>query len=168
VWQHEWITKQEAVAMELHSESFSDGSLIPDVYTCDGRDRSPHLAWTGAPRGTLSYAIIMDDPDAPGGTFGHWGVCNLPPELTHVDEGFSSDDASELGALQVMNDLGRHGYGGPCPPKGHGPHHYRFQLLALDVPKLDVSPRASVLDLEQAAHPHVLKRARLTGIYERK
>jgi Raf kinase inhibitor-like YbhB/YbcL family protein len=169
VWQHGWVTKlEEVAAMELHSESFSNESPIQDVYTCDGKERSPHLAWSGAPRGTMSYAIIVDDPDAPGGTFAHWGVCNLPPELTHVDEGFSSEDADELGALQAMNDFGRRGYGGPCPPKGHGLHHYRFQVLALDVPRLDIPSRASVRDLEEAAHPHILNRARLTGIYERK
>lgn len=154
--------------MEVHSESFSDNSPIPDMYTCEGKDRSPHLAWSGLPRGTLSLAIIVDDPDAPGGTFAHWGVCNLPPELTHVDEGFSEEDAADLGALQVTNDFGKRGYGGPCPPKGHGPHHYRFQVLALDVVRLDISPRASVRDLELALHPHVLSRARMTGVYERK
>ncbi|MDX9741212.1 MAG: YbhB/YbcL family Raf kinase inhibitor-like protein, partial [Gammaproteobacteria bacterium] len=93
--------------------------------------------------------------------------CNLPPELTHVDEGFSEEDAGALGALQVMNDYGHRGYGGPCPPRGHGRHHYRFQVFALDVPNLDLAARASVQELEEALHPHILGRARLTGVYGR-
>lgn len=153
--------------MELHSESFSDDIPIPETHTCDGGDRSPHLAWSGAPRATRSFVIIVDDPDAPGGTFAHWGVCDLPPEMTHVDEGFAAMDARAVGAAQMMNDYGRRGYGGPCPPRGHGMHHYRFQVLALDVPHLDLPSRADVRELEAAAHPHVLDRARLTGIYSR-
>lgn len=153
--------------MELHSESFSDDAPIPDTYTCDGGDRSPHLAWSGAPRATRSFAIIVDDPDAPGGTFAHWGICDLPAEMTHVDEGFAATDASAVGATQMMNDYGRRGYGGPCPPRGHGMHHYHFQVLALDVPHLDLSARADVRELEAVAHAHVVDRARLTGVYGR-
>lgn len=153
--------------MELHSQGFASEQRIPDQYTCSGKDRSPHLAWSDAPRATRSYALIIDDPDAPSGTFSHWGVYDIPAEMTHLDEGFSSDDARAVGAKQVMNDFGRIGYGGPCPPVGHGVHHYRFQLLALDVEHLDLPARADCRALEEAAHPHVLGRARVTATYSR-
>lgn len=155
--------------MELHSISFGNGGPIPDFYTCNGKGHSPHLAWSGAPRATRSYAVIVADPDAPGGTFAHWGVCDIPVEMDHLDEDFSgSGDAREVGARQVVNDFGRQGYGGPCPPHGHGVHHYRFELLALDVARLDLPRRASCRELEAAARPHVLSRARLIGTYERR
>lgn len=161
------IEAQEDIAMELHSESFKNDDRIPELYTCSGRDHSPHLAWSGAPRATRSYALIVDDPDAPAGTFAHWGIYDIPPEMTHLDEGFSGRDAQAVGARQVMNDFGRRGYGGPCPPHGHGVHHYRFQLLALDVDHLEVPERADCRQLEEAAHTHVLNRARLTGTFSR-
>lgn len=153
--------------MELHSESFKEDDRIPDLYTCNGRDHSPHLAWSGAPRATRSYALIVDDPDAPAGIFAHWGVYDIPAEMTHLDEGFSRGDAKAVGAKQVMNDFGRKGYGGPCPPRGHGLHHYRFHLLALDCDRLDVSERADCRQLEEAARPHVLSQARIVGTFSR-
>lgn len=154
--------------MELHSASFGNDQPIPDLYTCSGRGHSPHLAWSGAPRATRSYAVIVDDPDAPSGVFAHWGLYDIPVEMTHLDEDFSdSGDAGEVGARQVVNDFGRQGYGGPCPPHGHGVHHYRFELLALDVPHLELPARADCRELQAAAQPHVLSRARLMGTYAR-
>lgn len=104
------------MTMKVHSRSFGDGERIPDLYTCNGKDHAPHIAWSGAPKGTRSFAVIMDDPDAPGGTFAHWGVYDIPPEMTHLDEGFNAEDAHAIGAKQVRNDFGRNDYGGPAPP----------------------------------------------------
>lgn len=153
--------------MEVHSVSFEHNRRIPADYTCEGSNHSPHLAWGNLPPTTRSLAIIVDDPDAPAGTFSHWGVYDISPEMTHVDEAFSRRDAGSVGAEQVMNDFGRRGYGGPCPPRGHGQHGYRFRVLALAVPELDLPAHANVPDLERAAAPHILDEAVIIGTYER-
>jgi Raf kinase inhibitor-like YbhB/YbcL family protein len=153
--------------MKLHSASFNDHERIPEVYTCEGKDVSPHLAWSDAPRDTRSFALVVEDPDAPAGTYRHWGVYDIPAEMTHIDEGFSGEDAANVGAKQVLNDFGHAGYGGPCPPPGHGEHHYRFELLALDVEHLDLPRGADVRALLNTAHPHILSRARLEATYSR-
>lgn len=155
------------MTMKVHSRSFGDGERIPDLYTCNGKDHAPHIAWSGAPKGTRSFAVIMDDPDAPGGTFAHWGVYDIPPEMTHLDEGFNAEDAHAIGAKQVRNDFGRNDYGGPAPPPGHGEHRYQFRVLALDVDRLEVPPRADCRTLEEVARPHELSRAKITGTYSR-
>lgn len=153
--------------MELHSENFRSDEPIPAAHTCEGKNHSPHLAWTDVPVGTRSLALIVDDPDAPSGTFAHWGIYDIPAEMTHLDEGFTRQDAESLAIRQVVNDFSRIGYEGPCPPRGHGIHHYRFRLLALDVEHLDLSVRANCRELEEAARPHILGRARMTGTYSR-
>ena len=155
------------MTMAVESRSFSDGERIPDLYTCNGKDHSPHIEWRGLPQATRSLLVIMDDPDAPGGTFAHWGVHDIPIEVTHLDEGFTEEDAQAIGAKQVRNDFGRGGYGGPAPPPGHGEHHYGIRVLALDVDHLEVPPRADCRMLEEAARPHELSRARITGTYSR-
>jgi Raf kinase inhibitor-like YbhB/YbcL family protein len=153
--------------MELQSDALKADETIPSVYTCDGKNRSPHLAWSHLPAGTRSLALIVDDPDAPNGTFGHWGLYDIPPEMTHLDEGFSRADAEAEGIRQVLNDFGHMGYDGPCPPRGHGVHHYRFRLFALDVNHLELPHRANCRDLEEAVRPHILARAGLTATYSR-
>ena len=153
--------------MELYSETLRANESIPPVYTCEGKNRSPHLAWNDVPLGTRSFALIVDGPDARSGTFGHWGVYDIPAEMTHLDEGFTSEDAQALGIRQVLNDLGHASYDGPCPPRGHGVHHYQFKLFALDVDHLELPARANCRELEEAVRPHVLGRARLTATYSR-
>lgn len=142
----------------LTSDAFADGEPIPTQFSCDGADQPPPLAWSEPPHGTQSFALIVDDPDAPGGTFRHWGAYDIPASVRSVSGPFQ----------QAVNDFGKSGYGGPCPPKGHGPHRYRFKLLALDVEKLDVAPGAKIQDVEAAAEKHFVGRAELTGEYERK
>jgi len=142
----------------LTSEAFADGQPIPTQFTCDGTDQPPPLAWAEPPDGTRSIALIVDDPDAPSGTFRHWGVYDIPPNARSLGGAFP----------EAVNDFGKPGYGGPCPPKGHGPHHYRFKLLALDVGKLNLQPGASVSEVEVQSSQHLLGRAELTGTYERK
>lgn len=153
--------------MELHSESFRPDEAIPQTYSCEGKNRSPHLAWSGVPSGARSLALVVQDPDAPSGTFGHWGLYDIPVELNHLDEGFDGREAASLGIRQVLNDFGHLAYDGPCPPRGHGVHHYQFQLLALDVPHLELPSRVNCRELEEAAGPHILDRAGLTAVYSR-
>jgi Raf kinase inhibitor-like YbhB/YbcL family protein len=143
----------------LTTTAFADGGGIPTSCTCDGEDRPPLLAWTNPPAGTRSFALIVDDPDAPGGTFTHWLVYDLPATCARLDE--------HPAGTSLPNDFGRTAYGGPCPPVGHGPHRYVFTLLAVDVPNLAVHGRTRAA-LERALQGHVLGTARVTGVYERR
>lgn len=146
----------------LTSEDFEDGQRIPQVHSGEGADQSPQLSWDEPPPGTKSFALIMDDPDAPSGTFAHWAVYDIPANVTGIKRG-------EAGRFpEAVNDFGNSGYGGPMPPEGHGTHRYRFKLYALDVEKLNLSTRAKVGDVEQEAKRHQIAVAQLTGTYERK
>lgn len=148
--------------MELTSSAFTTGQTLPAEYTCDGAGRSPPLAWSGAPPNTQSFALIIEDPDAPKGTFRHWGVYDIPAAMHQLDA-----DAAGSGELrQTNNGFGKPGYGPPCPPKGDAPHHYQFRLLALDVPRLSGSP-ADVKALLDATDGHVVGNAELTVLYGR-
>lgn len=146
---------------ELSSDAFQNGQPIPDRFSCDGDDRSPGLSWSAPPEGTKSFALIVDDPDAPSGLFRHWGAYDIPAGDRELRAG-----ASPPG--EARNSFGKPGYGGPCPPPGHGLHHYHFKLYALDVDKLDVRPDAKVEEIEAAAQQHALGRADLIGTFERK
>ena len=107
--------------MRLNSTAFADGSAIPRRFTCDGEDLSPSLNWSDAPTGTRSFALLCDDPDAPAGTWHHWAAYDIPATLTMLALG-AATDAEKLGFKQAINDFQRPGYGGPCPPRGHGLH----------------------------------------------
>ena len=144
----------------LTSSAFSPGAELPTRYTCDGEDVSPPLAWSEPPSGTRSFALILDDPDAPRGTFTHWLAWGLRPETRQLDEG-------ETPAAEGQNDFGKTGYRGPCPPPGHGPHRYVFRLYALDS-TLELAPGARRDDLERLIAEHRLAAAELTGTYERR
>lgn len=157
------IQPAPASTMQLTSTAFTAGATIPDEYTCDGSGRSPPLAWTGAPANAQSFALIVEDPDAPNGIFRHWGVYGIPAGTHELAEG-----AAEKGGLkQTKNDFGKQGYGPPCPPKGDSPHHYHFRLLALDVPQLSGSP-ANVKDLLEATDGHVVGNGELIALYGRR
>ena len=149
-------------SFSLSSTAFGDGQAIPMQFTCDGADRSPPLDWSDPPRGTRSLALIVDDPDAPGGTFRHWGAYDLPAATRSLPPG------QVIGAKAATNDFGKVGYGGPCPPNAGGPHHYRFKLYALTVDQLAVAPNALIADVEREAQKHMLAHAELTGLYERR
>ena len=152
--------------LQIRSSAFAPGGAIPREHTCEGRDAAPPLAWSGAPAGTKSFALIVDDPDAPSGTFSHWAAFNIPPTARDLAAG--AGNQSEGMMSQAQNDFGNSGYGGACPPNGHGPHRYRFKLFALDVDRLDVPSGAKVKDVEARAEQHLVARAELTGTYERK
>jgi hypothetical protein len=145
------------MAFTVTSSAFADGQQVPKQFTCDGDDVPPPLTVREPPKGTKSLAIIADDPDAPKGTFTHWLAYDIPADgnVLRVTAGKT-----------LKNDFGRKGYGGPCPPKGHGPHRYYFTVYAVDVETLDV-PGDSRDDLEAALKAHTLGQARLMGRYER-
>ncbi|MFL6788501.1 MAG: YbhB/YbcL family Raf kinase inhibitor-like protein [Sphingomicrobium sp.] len=147
----------EMAGFTLTSEAFADGQPIPPQFTCDGADQAPPLTWGEPPKGTRSFALVVDDPDAPSGTFRHWGAFDIPASARSSSGPFQ----------QALNDFGKVGYGGPCPPNGHGPHHYRFKLFALGTDRLNLS-NPKVADVEAEAEKNVLGRARLTGTYERR
>lgn len=150
------------MALSLSSPAFRQGEKIPDRYTCQGEDISPPLAWSEAPAGTRALALIMDDPDAPGGIFTHWVIFDLPPERRQLPEAVPAEFPD---ALQGRNDFGSNGYGGPCPPPG-SPHHYRFILYALDQ-QLDVMAGSSKEQVVDAMKGHILGQGQLLGIYQR-
>jgi Raf kinase inhibitor-like YbhB/YbcL family protein len=123
------------------------------------------LAWSEAPEGTHSFALFCDDPDAPAGIFHHWAVYDIPVSTHNLPEAFASTGAIGL-IRQGVNDFGRTGYGGACPPKGHGTHHYHFKLMALDVGHLDVRGTRCG-DIEATARKHIVAETDLVGIYSR-
>lgn len=150
--------------MVITSDAFKDGENIPTVYTCDGQDVSPELKWEGIPIGTKSIALIMDDPDAPGGTFVHWVVFNIPSDVKELPEAVISSKALK-GSTQGMTSFGKSGYGGPCPPPGK-PHRYYFKVYALDI-RLGISPGVTKADVEHEMKNHILAKGELMGRYER-
>jgi Raf kinase inhibitor-like YbhB/YbcL family protein len=152
-------------AMQVNSKIISPGGEFPKRHTCDGADLSPDLAWSQVPAGAKSLALILDDPDAPRGTFTHWILFNMPPTLTHLPESLDKN-ASELAVgSQGRNDFGKLGYGGPCPPPGK-PHRYFFRLYALDT-VLGLKAGAGRDELERAMRGHVVARGELMGRYGR-
>jgi Raf kinase inhibitor-like YbhB/YbcL family protein len=151
---------------QLRSPAFADGAPVPLRHTCEGDDLSPPLAWSDAPAGTRSFALLCDDPDAPAGTWHHWALFDIPAATSRVDEGVPG--AEVAGTMrQAVNDFGRLGYGGPCPPRGHGVHHYHFRLLALGVASLGLTGRVGCPEVERAARPHTLATAELVGTFGR-
>jgi len=159
-------TEENAMAtITISSTAFQERDAIPVKYTCDGQDISPALMWTEPPEQTESFALIVDDPDAPGGVFTHWVLFNIPASIHQLGEGTPTQDQLENGALHGKNDFGRIGYGGPCPPKGNS-HRYRFSVYALDQ-KLNLKEGASKKQVLAAMQGHILAQGQLTGIYQR-
>ncbi len=159
------VPEEGEMALSVSSMAFQDGEKIPVRYTCEGEDISPPLAWGEAPQGTRSFALIVDDPDAPGGVFTHWVLFNIPGNSRELPEAIPAEHRLASGALQGKNDAGKIGYAGPCPPPGRA-HRYRFTLYALDKP-LDLTVGASKKQVLDAMERHILAQGRLTGIYQR-
>lgn len=143
----------------LTSGAFNSGDPIPERFTCEGENVSPPLTIEGVPDGAESLVLIVDDPDAPAKTFVHWVAYNVSPDTTV----FSEDQEVET---EGVNDFGNSGYGGPCPPPGHGVHHYHFRLYALDI-ELDLESGATKKQVTQAMDGHVLAETDLMGTFER-
>jgi Raf kinase inhibitor-like YbhB/YbcL family protein len=148
----------------LKSSAFENGSFIPRLHTCDGKDLSPALFWSGVPVKTASLALIVDDPDAPRKAWVHWVLFDLPATTTGLPEGIGSDASLEGGGVHGINDFGNLGYGGPCPPSGT--HSYVFTLYAL-YPKLGLPSGSTRSDVATAMEGHILAQARLVGRYSR-
>ncbi len=157
--------KGATVSLQVSSTAFSPGETIPKKFTCDGPDVSPQLKWNDPPANTQSIALIMDDPDAPGGTWVHWALYDLAANTRELPEGVAKQEQLSSGARQGRNDFGKIGYGGPCPPPGK-PHRYFFKLYALDA-KLGLKAGATKADVERAMKGHILAQAELIGKYGR-
>ena len=152
------------MAFHLTTTVFQDGDFIPSKFTCDGLDISPALAWTEPPPVTRGIALIVDDPDAPAGTWVHWVLYDLPGDARMLEEGVAKDRQLTNGARQGRNDFGKIGYNGPCPPKG-GPHRYFFKVYALDK-KTNLKAGASKAELERAMKGHILAQAEVVGRFQ--
>lgn len=157
--------EEVTMGFQISSPAFQSGEKIPVKYTCDGPDVSPPLQWTPPPEGTKSLVLISDDPDAPAGTWVHWVLYGLSPETTSLPENVPKQKEVLGGARQGVNDFGRIGYGGPCPPRG-APHRYFFKLYAVDIPT-DLEPGLTKRQILDAIKGHVLAETQLMGTYQR-
>ena len=156
------------MVLKILSPVFSNGEPIPPKYSCEGSDISPPLDWDMSQSSIPddgSIALICDDPDAPGGTWIHWVIFNLPPETSSLPEMVMPREEQENGALQGSNSWGNIGYGGPCPSSGT--HRYYFKVYALDI-KLSLSPGATKRELLEAMEGHILDEGQLMGTYTRR
>lgn len=158
-----------AMAFIMTTSAFDNNGTIPKQQTCDGEDLSPTLKWSDAPAGTKSFVMMMDDPDAPPGTWVHWVIYDIPADAKGLEEGLPKKETLTNGAKHGLcwgvNDFSRVGYYGPCPPPGK-PHRYSFRLYALDA-KLDLPPRATKFQLEAKMKGHILGQTELIGQYGR-
>ncbi|GLQ94054.1 YbhB/YbcL family Raf kinase inhibitor-like protein [Dyella acidisoli] len=150
--------------LQVSSSSFADGGKIPSTFTCDGANLSPEIQFPSPPAGTKSFALVMDDPDAPT-AFTHWLAYGIPADTRELPEGASTPSKRLEHAVEGINSFGRTGYGGPCPPEGQA-HHYVFRIYALDaMPSLPVG--ASTDQVNAAIQGHILAEGRMTGLYAR-
>jgi Raf kinase inhibitor-like YbhB/YbcL family protein len=154
------------MGITITSTAFSAGNPVPAKFTGQGINISPDLAWSGAPTGLRSYAVICDDPDAPSGTWVHWTIWNIPPSTTSLPEGVASDETLPDGSIQGITSSGHSGYGGPMPPKGNA-HHYYFRVYALDI-MLTIDASALRSELDSAMQGQVLSQGQLMGTYQRR
>jgi Raf kinase inhibitor-like YbhB/YbcL family protein len=159
-------------AREIDSIFVSSTSFFPNdtmflISTCDGEDESPALQWTGYPESTKSFAIIAEDPDAPNGNWIHWVVYDIPRAITFLEANQGFYEIMYHGAKHGINDFGTKKYGGPCPPKGDGPHRYYFKIFALDT-MLNLKPGLRKEELLEAMKNNIVARGSIMGYYERK
>lgn len=145
----------------LTSPAFQADAVIPQAYTCDGDNKSPELNWIHPPNGTQSFVLILEDPDAPNGTFTHWVLFDIPAQRNKIPEG---GNGVGVGAL---NDFQHDHYGGPCPPPNHGDHRYYFRLYALDVESLGLEAGVKREEVEKAMQGHVIEEIELMGRFQR-
>ncbi|HLG72993.1 MAG TPA: YbhB/YbcL family Raf kinase inhibitor-like protein [Chloroflexota bacterium] len=165
------------MALTVSSDSFKEGEHLSTDYVlsaeygfgCSGGNKSPHLRWSGAPEGTKSFAVTCHDPDAPTGSgFWHWLVVNIPANVTELPLGAGNPGGPlPAGALQTRTDVGQPGYAGPCPPEGHGDHHYNFTVFAVGAEKLDVTADTMPALIGFNLHFATLEKATITGLYKR-
>ena len=161
----EQAPKEGEMVLVVSSPAFQEGGKIPAKYTCEGEDVSTALTWSEPPAETQSFALIVDDPDAPMGVFTHWAIFNIPSDSRQLAEAIPAQTQLPSRALQGTNGFGRIGYGGPCPPPGRL-HRYQFTLYVLDQ-SLDLDGGVSKEQLLDAMQGNILARGRLTGTYQR-
>ncbi|NBC05075.1 MAG: YbhB/YbcL family Raf kinase inhibitor-like protein [Bacteroidetes bacterium] len=152
------------MAFKIESKVFQEGGMIPTKYTCDGENISPPLKWLNAPESTKSFALLLEDPDAPTKTWSHWVLYNIPANQTGLRERIQNLEKFDNGAMHGINDFKKYGYGGPCPPSGT--HRYIFKLYALKKP-LELEPGATRKQLLDAMEGQIIKKKELTGRYKR-
>ena len=152
--------------LRLTSTAFRQGGDIPAKYTCDGDNISPPFVWYDVPEGTRSFLFLCDDPDAPSGIFHHWAAFEIPPEWRGLREGHGAETLTN-GFRQAINDLGKPGYSGPCPPPGDKPHAYHFRLNALSEASLRVGPSVTCVEIIALTAPYILEFAELVVFYQR-
>lgn len=155
------------MTLSLSSPAIRDGEFVPARHACTGEDVSPSFEWSGAPEGTQGFALLCEDPDAPSGVFRHWAVFDIPAGTTGLAGQLPPSLDLPDGMRQAVNDFGKPGYGGPCPPKGHGVHHYHFRLAALDVARLDLPSAPTCRQVEEAVRAHALASAEIVALFER-
>lgn len=155
------------MSFSIKSPDFNDKGAIPKRFSCDGDDISPELSWAEPPAGTKSFAIIVEDPDAPVGTFVHWIIYDIPADWRGLKRGMKATDGMAQGVKQGRTDFDAIGWGGPCPPKGHGKHRYILTLKALDIPSLGMPNGAERASFDKALKGHVLDEATVMGVYKR-
>ncbi len=162
------LQKKEVRQMVV-SSVFKDKEFIPKKYTCEGQDVNPELVISNIPEGAKTIAIICDDPDAPIGTFVHWVLWNYPVSgpSVKIPEALPKVEKLQNGAMQGYNDFGKVGYNGPCPPKGHGVHHYHFKIYAVNT-LIELKGKVTKKELEKALSGRILAQAEIVGLYERK
>lgn len=158
-------TPAQGGSFSISSPSFSSGGAIPKQFSCDGPDLSPQLSWTEPPVGSMTFALLVDDPDAPAGNWNHWVMWNLPASARSLPEGVGKSRRLSDGSQQGPNDFHKVGYNGPCPP-ANKTHRYRFKLFALDR-KLTLTGDAGKPELEAAMKGHILAQAEWMGTYHR-
>jgi hypothetical protein len=149
------------MTLTLSSAAFPNGGRIPQAHAQAGDNRSPALRWQGAPEGTKSFVLVVEDHDAPVGTVTHWVTYDIPGDSDGLLEGLDADQVP-----QGTNDMGHTGYDGPKPPKGHGPHRYHFRLAALDTDSLGLSGSPDPTAVKKTARSHVLSETELVGTFE--
>ena len=153
------------MTLQLNTSAFKPGGGIPAKFTCEGSDVSPDLSWNTPPEGTQSFALVVEDPDAPGRTWVHWVLYDLPASERGLPEGVESDGTLGSDARQGRNDFGRIGYGGPCPPPGPA-HRYYFRLYALDK-RFELRAGATRAQLDRSMGGQIVGHAELMGRYRR-
>jgi hypothetical protein len=159
------LAKDAPGKLELRTTAFRTGSAIPTQFTCSGANISPALTWNHPPQGTQSFVLVVDDPDAPGGTWVHWVVYDLPASARQLPEHVPAGDTLAGGGKQGLNDFPQNGYGGPCPPPGN-PHRYFFRLYALDT-ILNLHAPVHRADVDRAMKGHVLAQSEWMGTFGR-
>lgn len=152
--------------MRLTSPAFENNETIPTMYTCEGENISPPLSWSSVPEDAKTLALVMDDPDAPNGTFIHWVVYNLSPTPPNLEEGASLSGRLSEGLQEGVNSFGEQGYGGPCPPRGGGEHRYFFRLYAINQ-ELELSGRVTRDQLMNIIEGKTMDEAELMGRFAR-